>query len=107
MWNRSTATGNGDRPNQSLTGLSRSGRAAPAIPASTASRRSGGDAAAKAPATARLTSPSRTATRRKRRRLPHLPQCGTASRTKCDATPAAKAGSGRRASAPISAPDKT
>ena len=47
------------------------------------------------------------ATRRNRRRLPHLPQCGTASRTKCDVTPAAKAGSERRASAPISAPDKT
>jgi hypothetical protein len=57
--------------------------------------------------TARLTSPSGTATRRNRRWLPHSPQCGTASRTKCDAAPAAKAVSGRRASAPIRAPDKT
>ena len=106
MWNRSTAAGNGDRPNQSLAGLSRSGMAAPAIPASTAWRRADGDAAVRAPATARLISPSATATRRNWRQ-PSLPQCGTASRTKCDATPAAKAGSGRRVSAPISAPDKT
>ena len=39
--------------------------------------------------------------------LAHSPQCGTASSTKCEATPAAKAGSGRRARAPISAPDRT
>ena len=106
-WNRSTAVGNGDQPNHSLVGLSASGNAAPVMPASTASRRSGGDTAAKAAITARLISPSGTATCRNRGLLPHFPQCGTASRTKCDATPAAKAGSGRRASAPIRAPDKT
>ena len=106
-WNRSTAAGNGDQPNHSLVGLSASGSIAPVMPASTVSRRSGGVTAAKAPITARLISPSGTATRRNRRRLPHFPQCGTASSTKCDATPAAKADSGRRASAPIRAPDKT
>ncbi|MGH3236675.1 MAG: hypothetical protein ACRDOH_26155, partial [Streptosporangiaceae bacterium] len=81
--------------------MSRSGSAAPAMPASTASRRSGGDTAAIAPIAARLIRPSGTATRRNRRWLPQSPQCGTASRTKCDARPAAKADSGRRASAPI------
>ena len=39
--------------------------------------------------------------------LPQSPQCGSASSTKCEATPAAKAGAGRRARAPISAPDRT
>jgi hypothetical protein len=106
-WKRSTAAGNGDQPNHKLVGLSASGSAAPVIPASMAARRPGGTAAVSAPITARLTSPSGTATRRNRRRLPQSPQCGTASRTKCDATPAANAGSGRRASAPIRAPDKT
>ena len=57
--------------------------------------------------TARLTTPSGTATRRNWRWLLQSPQCGIASRTKCEATPAANAGAGRRASAPIRAPDKT
>ncbi len=60
-----------------------------------------------APIAARLISPSGTATRRNRRWLPHFPQCGTASSAKCEAVPSAKAASGRRASAPIRAPDKT
>ena len=106
-WNLSTAAGNGDQPSHSLDGLSMSGRAAPVMPASTASRRSDGDAAAMAPIVARLISPSGTATRRNRRRLLQSPQCGTVSSAKCEATPSAKAGSGRRASAPIKAPDKT
>jgi hypothetical protein len=90
-----------------VAGLSASGSAAPAMPASTAARRPGGDAAVSVPMTTRLTSPSGTATRRNLRRLPQFPQCGTESRTKCEATPAANAGTGRRASAPIRAPDKT
>jgi hypothetical protein len=106
-WKRSTAAGNGDQPNHMVVGLSASGSAAPVIPASTAARRSGGAAAVRAPMTARLTRPSGTATRMNRRWLPQSPQCGIASRTKCEATPAANAGTGRRASAPISAPDKT
>ena len=40
-WNRFTGPGHGDQPNQMSVGLSMSGRAAPAIPASTASRTSG------------------------------------------------------------------
>lgn len=107
LWNRSTATGNGDQLNHSLVGLSASGSAAPTIAASIDSRLSGGDAAANAPIAARLISPSGTATRRNSRSLRQLPQCGTASTTKCEATPAAKAAAGRRVSAPISAPDKT
>jgi hypothetical protein len=106
-WNLSTAAGNGDQPNQSVVGLSASGSAAPAMPATTASLRSGGDAAANAPTSARLTSPSGTATRRNLAGLPQSPQCGTASSTKCEATPAPKAATGRRVRAPISAPDKT
>ena len=84
-----------------------SGSVAPVIPASTAVRRSAGASAVMAAIAARLTSPSGTATWRNRRRLPHFPQCGTASSAKCEATPAAKADSGRRVSAPITAPDKT
>jgi len=61
-----------------------------------------------APIAARLTSPSGTATRRNRRwLLLQSPQCGIASSTKCEAMPAANAGTGRRVRAPISAPDKT
>jgi hypothetical protein len=90
-----------------VVGLSASGSAAPAMPASTAARRPGGDAAVSVPMMARLSRPSGTATRMNWRWLPQSPQCGTASRTKCDATPAANAGTGWRTSAPISAPDKT
>jgi hypothetical protein len=90
-----------------VVGLSASGSAAPAMPASMAARRPGGDAAVSAAMTARLTSPSGTATCMNRRWLPQSPQCGTESRTKCEATPATNAGTGRRASAPIRAPDKT
>jgi len=90
-----------------LAGLSMSGNAAPAMPATTAARRSAGVRAAKAPIAARLISPSGTATFRKCRMLAQSPQCGTASSAKWETTPAAKAVAGRRATAPISAPDRT
>jgi hypothetical protein len=106
-WNRFTAAGQGDRPNHSIDGLSISGSAAPAMPAITANRCSGRATAASRPIVASPVRPSGTATLMKWRRLRQSPQCGSASSAKCDATPIAKAGTGRRVSAPITAPDRT
>jgi len=64
-WKRSTAAGKGDQPSHKVVGFSMSGSAAPAMPATTAGRRSAGASAAMAPIAARLISPSGTATRRK------------------------------------------
>ena len=63
-------------------GLSRSGSAAPAMPASTARRASRGASAVMVPMTARPVRPSDTATSMKLGRPCHFPQCGTASSTK-------------------------
>jgi len=107
-WNRFTGAGHGDRPNHRRAGLSMSGSAAPAIPARTASFRSGGATAAKVAIAA---SPARPSLRAIRKNccspMPWSPQCGYASSTKCDATPSTKAGTGLRAAMPISTPDRT
>ena len=77
------------------------------MPAATAARRLGGEAAAKTAMAARPVSPSAVATWMNWRESRQSPQCGTASSTKWEAMPSRKAGSGRRTAAPISAPERT
>ena len=107
MWNRSNAAGNGDRPNHELGRLVQVGQGRPGHPGQHGRPAIGRGRRGERAHHGQADQPVGHGYPQEPARLPHLPQCGTASRTKCDATPTAKAGSGRRASAPISAPDKT
>ena len=104
-WRRSTAPGNVDRPKNRRPGLSMSMRQAPAMPAATAGRAVAGEAASRAAHTPRPTVPSTLATSTKPSQSSRSsPQCSTMSMATCDATPAAKATTGRRVSNPRAAP---
>ena len=107
MWKASHRVGKGERPKNRTAGLSRSGKAAPAIPASTRSRADGSVAAVTPAIAARPSSPSGTATCMTSRIGLPLPQWGTASSAKWEATPAAKALTGPGAARPMKAPDRT
>ncbi len=101
---RSTAGGNGERPKTDLATACR-GRAAPRPPCPRAPphARRAARPPSSTPITARPARPSGTATLHDTRgRRPNLPQCGAASRAKCDATPRSeRRHAGARTAAPI------
>ena len=105
LWNRSKAGGNGDRPRKWRHGFSMSMTQAPKMAAAIGTRVPRGAVASAAAQAARPTTPSTLPTcTNSSQSNRSSPQWGMVSITRCEATPATRAGSGRRTTSPIATP---